>query len=205
MTITSISFIFSLAILVVSVMVHELAHGWLAYILGDPTAKLAGRLTLNPIPHIDPIGSIIVPLVLSLLPGGIVFGWAKPVPYNPYNLKVKNGPAYVALAGPASNFIIAIIFSLLIRSGLGVSLLGAPALPILSTIVLINIMLGLFNLIPIPPLDGSTILFSFFPPRSKFIEIFARYQFVIILAIIFGAGFIINGLLTVIFHLLTGL
>ena len=135
MTIASIGFIFSLAILVVSVMVHEIAHGWTAFILGDPTAKLAGRLTLNPIPHIDPVGSIIVPLVLSLLPGGIVFGWAKPVPYNPYNLKVKNGPAYVALAGPASNFIIAIIFSLLIRSGLGVSLLGIQALPILSTIV----------------------------------------------------------------------
>ncbi len=205
MDITSIGFIFSLAVLIVSVMIHEIAHGWTAFILGDPTAKLAGRLTLNPIKHIDPVGSIVVPLVLSLLPGGVVFGWAKPVPYNPYNLKVKNGPAYVALAGPASNFIIAIIFSLLIRSGLGVSLLGIQALPILSIIVLINIMLGLFNLIPIPPLDGSTILFSFFPPRSKFIEIFSRYQFVIILIIIFGAGFIIDKLLTTIFHLLTGL
>ena len=205
MDITSVSFIFALAVLVMSVVIHEVSHGWMAYILGDPTANLAGRLTLNPIPHIDPVGSIIVPLVLSLLPGGIVFGWAKPVPYNPYNLRVKNGPAYVALAGPASNFIIAIIFSLLIRSGLGMSLLGIQALPILSTIVLVNIMLGLFNLIPIPPLDGSTILFSFFPYHSKFVETFQRYQLVIILVIIFGAGFIINGLLTVIFHFLTGL
>lgn len=201
----SISFIFSIAVLVMSVVIHEVSHGWMAYILGDPTAKMAGRLTLNPIPHIDPVGSILVPLILAILPGGIVFGWAKPVPYNPYNLKVKNGPAYVALAGPASNFIIAIIFSLLIRSGVGVSLLGAGALPILSTIVLINIMLGLFNLIPVPPLDGSTILFSFFPYRSKFVETFYRYQFVIILAIIFGAGFIIDKLLTLIFHLFTGL
>jgi Zn-dependent protease len=205
MDIVSVSFIFSIAVLVMSVVVHEVSHGWMAYILGDSTAKLAGRLTLNPIPHIDPVGSIIVPLVLSLLPGGIVFGWAKPVPYNPYNLKVKNGPAYVALAGPASNFIIAIIFSLFIRTGLGVSLLGVQALPILSTVVLVNIMLGLFNLIPVPPLDGSTILFSFFPYRSKIVESFYRYQFVIILAVIFGAGFIIDKLLVLIFHLLTGL
>lgn len=201
---TSIGFIFSLAVLVMSVVIHEVSHGWMAYILGDPTAKLAGRLTLNPIPHIDPVGSILVPLVLSLLPGGIVFGWAKPVPYNPYNLRVKNGPAYVALAGPASNFAIALIFSLLIRTGLGVSLLGAQALPILSTIVLINIMLGLFNLIPVPPLDGSTILFSFFTYRSKFVEVFSRYQFIIILFVILFAGVIIDPLLTAIFHLLTG-
>jgi Zn-dependent protease len=166
---------------------------------------MAGRLTLNPIPHIDPVGSILVPFILSLLPGGIVFGWAKPVPYNPYNLKVKNGPAYVALAGSASNFIIALIFGLAIRFGWGTALLGAQALPILSTIVLINIMLGLFNLIPVPPLDGATILFSFFPPRSKFVEIFYKYQLVIILVVIFGAGFIIDKLLTFVFQLLTGL
>ena len=197
--------IFSIIILVMSVVVHEVSHGWVAYILGDPTAKLAGRLTLNPIPHIDPVGSIIVPLVLSLLPGGIVFGWAKPVPYNPYNLRVKNGPVYVALAGPVSNFSLALIFGLLIRTGWGVSLLGAQALPILSMIVLINIMLGLFNLIPVPPLDGSTVLFAFFPYRSKFVEFFQRYQLAFILIVIFGAGFIINPLLTALFHLLTGL
>ncbi len=201
----SIGFIFSLAVLVMSVVIHEVSHGWMAYVLGDPTAKMAGRLTLNPIPHLDPVGSIIVPLVLSLLPGGIVFGWAKPVPYNPYNLKVKNGPAYVAIAGPASNFTIAIIFGLFIRTGLGVSILGVQALPILSTIVLINIMLGLFNLIPIPPLDGSTILLSFFPIHSKFVEIFHRYQLVLILAVIFGFGFIIDKVLITIFSLLTGI
>ncbi|MCX6712137.1 MAG: site-2 protease family protein [Candidatus Vogelbacteria bacterium] len=206
MDVTSITFIFSIAVLVMSVVVHEVSHGWMAYILGDSTAKMAGRLTLNPIPHIDPVGSIIVPLVLSLLPGGIVFGWAKPVPYNPYNLQAgKYGPAYVALAGPASNFIIAIIFGLLIRSGLAVSLLGVQSLPILSTIVLLNIMLGLFNLIPVPPLDGSTILFSFFPYNSKFVEAFHKYQLAIILVVIFGAGFIIEQFLTVIFHFLTGL
>ena len=86
MDIASVSFIFSIAVLVMSIVIHEVSHGWMAYILGDPTAKLAGRLTLNPIPHIDPVGSILVPFIFSLLPGGIVFGWAKPVPYNPYNL-----------------------------------------------------------------------------------------------------------------------
>lgn len=205
MDFSSVSFVFAIAVLVVSVVVHEVSHGWTAYVLGDPTAKLAGRLTLNPIKHLDPIGSLIVPLVLSLLPGGIVFGWAKPVPYNPYNLRVKNGPAYVAFSGPASNFAIAIIFGLLIRSGLALSLLGQQSLPILSTIVLINIMLGLFNLIPVPPLDGSTILFSFFPQSSKVVEFFYRYQLAIILVIILSAGFIINGLLTFVFRLLTGL
>lgn len=205
MDVTTIGFIFSIAVLVMSVVVHEVSHGWMAYILGDPTAKMAGRLTLNPIPHIDPVGSILVPLVLSVLPGGIVFGWAKPVPYNPYNLKVKNGPAYVALAGPASNFIIALIFGLAIRFGWGAALLGTSVLPILSVIVLVNIMLGLFNLIPIPPLDGSTILFSFFPYRSKFVEFFYKYQLIIILVVIFGAGFIIDKLLALVFQLLTGI
>lgn len=205
MELTTISFIFSIAILVISVVVHEVSHGWVAYFLGDPTAKLAGRLTLNPVPHIDPVGSIIVPFVLSLLPGGLVFGWAKPVPYNPYNLKVKNGPAYVALAGPASNFIIAFIFGLIIRFGVGSNFLSTEALPVLSMIVVINIMLGLFNLIPVPPLDGSTILFSFFPYQSKIVETFYKYQLLIILAVILGAGFIIDKLLLFIFHLLTGL
>lgn len=205
MTITSISFIFSIAVLVMSVVVHEVSHGWVAYFLGDPTAKLAGRLTLNPIKHLDPFGSIIFPLILSLLPGGIVFGWAKPVPYNSYNLRVKNGPAYVALAGPASNLILALIFGLFLRSGLAVSWLGASALPILSTIVLVNIMLALFNLIPVPPLDGSTILFSFLPYRSKFIEAFQQYQLVIILVIILGAGFILDKVVIAIFSLITGM
>ncbi|HPI24743.1 MAG TPA: site-2 protease family protein, partial [Candidatus Paceibacterota bacterium] len=103
--------IFSIIVLVMSVVIHEVSHGYMAYVLGDPTAKLAGRLTLNPIAHIDPFGSIILPLLLSLLPGGIVFGWAKPVPYNPYNLQAgKWGPAYVAAAGPASNILLAVIF-----------------------------------------------------------------------------------------------
>lgn len=202
----STSFLFSIAILVISVVVHEVSHGYVAYILGDPTAKMAGRLTLNPIKHIDPIGSLLVPFVLALLPGGIVFGWAKPVPYNPYNLRAgKYGPAYVALAGPLSNIFLALVFGLLIRTGVAVAMLGPTVTPLLSMVVFINIMLALFNLIPVPPLDGSTILFTFLPYRSKVAQFFHRYQLVVILAVILGAGIIIDKLVTAIYYLITGI
>src|SRR3989338_121736 len=113
-----IGFIFQVAILVMSVVIHEVSHGFMAYALGDSTAKYAGRLTLNPIPHIDPFGSIILPFILSLLPGGMVFGWAKPVPYNPYNLRdQKWGPGLVAAVGPVSNLFVALVFGLVIRFG----------------------------------------------------------------------------------------
>src|SRR3990167_7689780 len=103
-----IGFIFQVAILVMSVVIHEVSHGFMAYALGDSTAKYAGRLTLNPIPHIDPFGSIILPFMLSLLPGGVVFGWAKPVAYNPYNLRAQKwGPGLVAAGGPLSNILVA--------------------------------------------------------------------------------------------------
>lgn len=206
MEFVSINFLFALAVLVVSVVVHEVSHGYMAYILGDPTAKLAGRLTLNPIKHVDPFGSILVPLFLTLLPGGIVFGWAKPVPYNPYNLKAgKYGPAYVAFAGPASNLLLALIFGLIIRLGVAGSILGPSAGSILSTIVLVNIMLALFNLLPIPPLDGSTIVFSFLSPNSKVRNFFYRYQIVFILGIILFAGVILDRVLATIYHIITGI
>src|SRR3989344_7390564 len=109
-----IGFIFQVAILVMSVVIHEVSHGFMAYALGDSTAKYAGRLTLNPLPHIDPFGSIILPCVLSLLPGGIIFGYAKPVPYNPYNLRnQKWGPALVAGVGPCANLLVALVFGLI--------------------------------------------------------------------------------------------
>lgn len=162
-----INFIFTIAILVFSVVIHEVAHGYAALFQGDVTAKYAGRLTLNPIKHIDPVGSILVPAILAILPGGLIFGWAKPVPYNPYNLRNQRwGELIVAIAGPISNIIIAIIFGLLIRfsEDLGLS---SSFVDIGLYVVLINIVLAVFNLIPIPPSDGSKILFSLFPNQTN--------------------------------------
>lgn len=163
----TIDFVFSIAILIISVVIHEVAHGYVAESLGDPTARLAGRLTLNPIKHLDPFGSVILPLLLSLSGLGVVFGWAKPVPYNPYNLRARKwGPALVAIAGPISNLILALVFTLLYQF--------LPATPtihsVFALIVLVNLSLAIFNLIPIPPLDGSKILFALIPYRWRALE-----------------------------------
>ncbi len=153
--------IFQIAVLVMSVVVHEISHGYAANALGDPTARLAGRLSLNPLKHADPLGSLVVPFLLYITNAGFVFGWARPVPVNTYNLRGKYGEVLVALAGPLSNVSLALIFSLLIR--FGSEILPFSFLHIAALVVLINIVLALFNLVPIPPLDGSKILFSLFP------------------------------------------
>lgn len=156
--------ILSIVILIFSVIVHEVSHGYVAYLLGDPTAHLKGRLTLNPIKHIDLYGSIILPILLLVVSGGsFVFGWAKPVPYNPYNIKNRRqGEFLIAAAGPASNLFIALIFGLLLRftaipdaSGM---IAATSYVSIVTTIVIINITLAIFNLIPLPPLDGSKLI-----------------------------------------------
>lgn len=201
----SIDTIFFILILIMSVVIHEVAHGYMALFLGDQTAKLAGRLTLNPIPHIDPFGSIILPLLMSLLPGGVMFGWAKPVPFNPYNLRAgKWGPALVAIAGPASNLLIAIVFGLIIQNSLVLGL--SPAvISISGSVVMMNIVLALFNLIPVPPLDGSKILFAILPYKWRYIEkLLASNQILIILVVLFGASALISPLVSVLFKLLTG-
>lgn len=152
-----------IAVLIFSIVLHEVAHGFAANWLGDPTARLAGRLTINPVSHIDPIGSVIIPAMLYLTNAGFMFGWAKPVPYNPYNLKnQKWGEAFVAFAGPGTNFLLAIVFAVLVsvREILG---LDASFVELASYIVFINVFLGMFNLIPFPPLDGSKVIEPFLP------------------------------------------
>lgn len=177
--------IFVILVLLFSVIVHEVSHGYAALWLGDPTAKYEGRLTLNPLKHLDPIGSFIVPL-LGYLSGGIIIGWAKPVPFNPFNLRnQKWGEAIVAIAGPLSNIFIAIVFALIIRGSNG--LMGESFIFLASYVVFINIILALFNLTPIPPLDGSKILFSLFPYRLESLRItIEKYGlFLVIIFILF--------------------
>ncbi len=155
--------IITLTILILSIVLHEVAHGYAANWLGDPTARLAGRLSPNPLLHIDPIGSVLVPGVLFLTGAQFLFGWAKPVPYNPYNLNnQKWGEAIVAAAGPLTNLLLALIFALVIRFASVLSL-SQSFTEMASYIVYINVLLAIFNAIPFPPLDGSKIIEPFLP------------------------------------------
>ena len=201
--------IFQLAILLMSVVIHEVSHGIVALWQGDPTAKLMGRLTLNPIKHLDVWGSFLVPLMLFVFSGGnFLFGWAKPVPYNPYNLRnQKWGAAMVGLAGPASNFLIAIVFGLALRffPVTDVAFLQHLA-QVFVIIMMLNILLGVFNLVPIPPLDGSKLLFSILPPHMRHIQEFLeRYGFIVLLFFIFFAFQIIFPIVSGLFRLITGI
>ena len=181
-----VNFIFSLLILLFSVVLHEISHGYAAEIQGDPTARLAGRLTLNPLSHIDPVGSILVPLFLVLSHAGFMIGWAKPVPFNPYNLRnQKWGEAIVAVAGPAVNILIALIFGLFLRF-YPISSLSSQVVSFMVTIVIINLVLAVFNLVPVPPLDGSKILFALFPNKLLPLRVFLeRYSIFLVLILVF--------------------
>ena len=196
------NFIFSIAILIMSVVIHEVSHGYMAYYFGDVTAKMAGRLTLNPFSHLDMMGSVIVPTI-AFMTTGFIFGWAKPVPYNPYNLRnAKIAEPMVALAGPLSNFIVALFFGLLIRLGIIPFDLIQPV----SLIVLINIILGSFNLVPIPPLDGSKILFGILPYRFLYIRHFLeRNYFWLIFFFIFFVWKMFLPIIYLLFSLFTGM
>ncbi|MCA9360992.1 site-2 protease family protein [Candidatus Kaiserbacteria bacterium] len=169
-----------LIVLILSIVIHEMAHGHVANWLGDPTARLQGRLSPNPLVHIDPLGSVLIPALLFFSQTGIIFGWAKPVPYNPYNLRnQKWGEAIVAIAGPAVNILLAVIFALIIRSS-DILNLSQSFTEIATYIVFINILLAMFNMLPIPPLDGSKILLAVLPFRAqmqyrKFMVIMERF------------------------------
>ena len=199
-----VNFIFSIIILIFSVILHEVAHGFAAEMLGDPTARLQGRLTLNPLAHIDLFGSIVLPAI-SYLFGGFIIGWAKPVPYNPYNLRNQRwGEAIVAGAGPATNIGIALIFGLFLR--FSSSSVTATLLSIVSTIVIINLVLAIFNLVPIPPLDGSKILFSIAPNKlASFRAFMEKYSLFVVLFFIFFLWQLILPIVYWLFTLITGM
>jgi Zn-dependent protease len=174
-------------VLLFSVIIHEMAHGYVALKNGDPTAKMLGRLTLNPIPHIDPIGTILLPFLLLISGTGIIFGWAKPVPVNPLNYRnYWWGEATVSAAGPLSNLALAVIFSFVFH--LGPLNLGLMKLAYFG--VTINILLALFNLIPIPPLDGSHILALLLPRDLARLYAYLEPVGFILLLILFYTGLI---------------
>jgi len=196
-------YLFEIIILVFSAIIHEYMHGFMADHLGDTTAKDAGRLTLNPIPHIDLFGSILLPLLMVISGSGIIFGWAKPVPSNPYRLRdQKYGAAKVALAGPMGNLILAVMFALVLRLFPG---LDGTLASFLGLIVYINIMLMVFNLLPIPPLDGSKVLAAFLPAKvqTKFFEL-ERYGLLLVLFFVLFASNLISPIINWLFQLLTG-
>ncbi len=176
-----LSTIFFIIVIILSAIIHEYAHGWMANQLGDPTARLAGRLTLNPLVHLDLFGSVIMPLVL--IPTGLLFAYAKPVPYNPYNLRdQKWGPVWVAIAGPLSNLALAFFFGLALQFMPSTSLM----IPFLYIIVYANVLLAVFNMVPIPPLDGSKILLAVLPDSAYQVRaVLEKYGFVFLILFIF--------------------
>ncbi len=185
--------IFQVVVLLYSVVIHELAHGTMANSLGDPTAKNMGRLTLNPLKHLDIFGSVILPLFLFIVNAPFIFGYAKPVPYNPYNLRDrKYGPAKVAIAGPITNIVLALLFGLTLRFLPDV--FSTSLIPqLLSFIVRLNLVLAVFNLFPIPPLDGHWLLMTFLPDSMRafkdFLYKYSMFIFVFFLFFIFPLVF----------------
>jgi Zn-dependent protease len=198
-----INFIFQIAVLIISIMAHEIAHGAVAYYFGDPTAKNQGRLTLNPLKHIDPFGSIILPVLLYLTNSNFLFGWAKPVPYNPYNLRNRKlGEFFISIAGIVTNFLIAIVFAIFIRFAVTLNL-SEPVIYLIAYIIMLNITLGVFNLFPVPPLDGSKILFSLIPYKYESqLRNLEKYGMYILIILVVFFSWIIGDIARWIFQLI---
>ena len=178
--------------ILLAIILHEVSHGWVADRLGDPTARYSGRITLNPLAHIDLFGTILLPLVLLISGGGFIFGYAKPVPINPYNLRnPRRDMMWISLSGIVTNLALAavsaMIFRVLASSSLGSwSLIVSPLVMMLWVSVKINCILAVFNAVPIPPLDGSRVLVNLLPPEKA--VVFAKlepYGFIIILLLFF--------------------
>jgi len=200
--------VFEIIVLLFSAILHEIAHGAMAERLGDDTARRAGRLTLNPLVHLDPFGSLLLPLLLLWASGGsFFFAAAKPVPYDPRNLKdPRTGAAKIALAGPATNFLLALIFGIVIRIVSSINP-AASVIGLLEIIVYINIILGIFNLVPIPPLDGSRLLYALLPQNEATFRIMYFLErwgmLLVIVFVFFGFGLLIP-LINWIFMLFAG-
>jgi Zn-dependent protease len=203
--------IFEFLVLIFSAVLHEIAHGYEAERLGDDTARKAGRLTLNPLVHLDPFGSILMPILLYIASGGtFFFAAAKPVPYNPNNLKnPRTGSAKIAIAGPLTNFGLAIIFGVLVRicAYFPISSTSIQLIQLLGLICLINVLLGTFNLVPIPPLDGSRVLFAALPQTQttyKVMYFLERWGLIFVLLFVFFGFGLITPIIGFLFTHLTG-
>jgi len=188
--------IYEFIILILAIMVHEISHGTMANFLGDSTAKDAGRLSFNPARHFEFWGSFLLPLLLFFLSGGrLIFGWARPVPFNPNNLKKpKRDTGLIGLAGPLSNFLMALVFGIFIRLIVHFQLAAlVKIIPFFDLIVQINLMLAIFNIVPIPPLDGSKILFSLLPRSAERVMfVLEQYgMFFLLVFIFFGFQYLV--------------
>ncbi len=199
-----ITVIMLILIIIASVVIHEVAHGYAALWLGDTTAQYAGRLTLNPLKHLDFLGSFLIPLLLSF--SGVIFGWAKPVPYNPYNLRNRRwGELLVAIAGPISNILLALIFGVLIRLLMADTGHMTSLVYVALLIVQTNVVLALFNMIPIAPLDGSKVLFALFPKTESLRNVLDRFGFLFIIFFIFFLWQFFAPVIGAVIKLITGI
>lgn len=198
--------LFQLLVLIYSVVIHEVSHGLMADSLGDPTAKNMGRLTLNPLRHLDMFGSVLLPLLLFIARSPFIIGYAKPVPYDPRQLSDQRyGPAKVALAGPASNIVLALIFGLSLR--FMPDIFTSSLIPqLFSFIILLNLVLAIFNLFPIPPLDGHWLLMTFLPTKFNVLKVFLyRYSLPLLFVFIIFIFPLIFPVVSILYEIITGI